>query len=315
MTEIVNNIIKSEVGNMKAFVFPGQGSQAKGMGAELFDEFPELVSIADKVLGYSIKDLCLNDTEGKLNNTLYTQPALFTVCALGYLKKIKDGEGKPDYVAGHSIGEYTALFAGGMIDFETGIKLVKKRAELMARENGGTMAVVAGLNRKQVETVLNENHFDGIDIANLNTLSQIVISGIKEDIVKASEIFSNTTGCIMYKVLNVSGAFHSRYMMSAKTEFSEYLKQFDYNSMEIPVIANISARPYDENAIEDTLAKQLVSSVYWNDSVRYMMAKGVDSFEEIGPGRVAIGMIRKIRRETTPEDIEQVKLKINQEFI
>lgn len=305
MTDVIRKIKEKGDGHLKAFVFPGQGSQIKGMGADLFDEFPDLVSIADKVLGYSIKDLCINDPKGVLNNTRYTQPALFTVCALGYLKKLKDGESKPDFVAGHSIGEYAALFAAGIIDFETGIKLVKKRAELMSLANGGAMAAVVGLKKEQVEEILRKNQLSEIDIANLNTPSQIVISGVKEDIVKAEKYFTDTEGCFMYKVLNVSGAFHSRYMQPAKDEFTEYLKQFKYHKMEIPVIANINARPYKEGKVVETLSKQLVSSVYWTDSVRYMMAKGVDSFEEIGPGHVAIGMVRKIQREATPLELDE----------
>ncbi len=290
--------------SLKAFIFPGQGSQIKGMGADVFDEFGELVEIADRVLGYSIKELCLQDPEGVLSNTKYTQPALYTVCTLGYLKKVKE-EGEPDFVLGHSIGEYAALFAGGVIDFETGLRLVKKRAELMARANGGTMAAVVGLNKDQVERVLRENGLDRIDVANLNTPTQIVISGLKEDIVGAEEYFKNAKGCFMYKVLNVSGAFHSRYMQPAKEEFTEYLKQFEFHKMKIPVIANITARPYREADVVDYLSKQLVSSVQWTDSIRYAMAKGVEKFEEIGPGHVASGMVRKIKREAQPLDLSK----------
>lgn len=307
IAEIVHKIKDKGDNHLKAFVFPGQGSQFKGMGGDLFDEFSDLVEIADRVLGYSIKDLCLNDPENVLNNTKYTQPALFTVCALGYLKKIKDGESKPDFVAGHSIGEYAALFAAGVVDFETGIKLVKKRAELMAKANGGTMAAVVGLDKEKVEQILKENHLERIDVANLNTPSQIVISGIKDDIVGAEQYFKAVEGCLMYKILNVSAAFHSRYMEPARDEFTDYLKQFHYNKMEIPVIANITARVYKENEVADTLSKQLVSSVQWTDSVRYMMAKGVDTFEEIGPGHVAIGMVRKIQRQAEPLDLSNEK--------
>ena len=122
---------------MKAYVFPGQGSQKKGMGEELFDEFPELVERSDQVLGYSIKELCLEDKEEKLDNTQYTQPALYVVEALSYLKKIKEENVKPDYIAGHSLGEYVALFAAGVFDFATGLKLIKKRSQLMAQVSGG----------------------------------------------------------------------------------------------------------------------------------------------------------------------------------
>ncbi len=281
---------------MKAFVFPGQGSQQKGMGEELFDAFPELTRKADEILGYSIRELCLEDPKGVLDNTRYTQPALFTISSLSYLKKLQDGEEKPDFVAGHSLGEYSALFAAGILDFETGLALVKRRGELMSLEEGGAMAAVVGLDREGVAKVLDENALSEIYIANLNTPVQIVVSGKKEDILKAEGIFTGTEGCSLYKVLNVSGAFHSPYMENARKVFTEELKSLSFGKMEIPVIANVNALPYDENRISETLSEQLISPVRWVDSVKYMMDKGVDRFEEIGQGHVLSGMIRKIQR-------------------
>lgn len=302
---IVNNIKCKGDKKLKAIVFPGQGSQRKGMGADLFDEFLEYVEKADRILGYSIKDLCLNDSEGLLNNTAYTQPALYVVCTLSYLKRIREGETLPDYVAGHSIGEYSALFASGIIDFETGLRLVKKRGELMARANGGKMAAVIGLKEDKVREVLKSNGFSAIDIANLNSPAQIVISGRADDIMAAEKVFTQTDGCIMYKVLNVSAAFHSRYMEIAKEELIESLKSADFHPMKIPVIANVNARPYNENKIVETLSTQLVSSVRWTDSVRYMMAKGVDEFIEVGPGNVVTGLVKRIKREAEPMDLSK----------
>lgn len=303
ITNVIKNIKKKGVRKLKAFVFPGQGSQVEGMGQDLFDEFSDLVKVADRILGYSIKDLCLNNPDGLLNRTDYTQPALYTVCALSYLKRMKDGESQPDYVAGHSIGEYAALFASGILDFETGLKLVMKRGELMVRAAGGKMAAVIGLKREQIAKVLEENGFTGIDIANLNSPTQIVISGLSDDITAAEKVFSKTDGCIMYRILNVSGAFHSRYMNIAKSEFTECLKTCKFNKMRIPVIANVTARPYSEENIVEILSKQLVSSVYWTDSVRYMMAKGVEDFVELGPGNVIQSLIKKIAREAEPMDL------------
>lgn len=165
---------------MKVYVFPGQGSQSKGMGQGLFDKYPELTSKADKILGYSIKKLCLEDPDENLRYTQYTQPAIYTVNALMYLNKIaKTGE-KPSFVVGHSLGEYNALYAAGVIDFETGLKIVKKRGELMSRAKGGGMAAVIGLREEEVRDVLKENGIESIDIANINSCSQIVISGPKE---------------------------------------------------------------------------------------------------------------------------------------
>lgn len=164
---------------MVTCVFPGQGSQRKGMGGTLFDEFEELTAKADEILGYSIKEMCLRDPNRRLSETQYTQPALYTVNALSYLKKVKETRKTPDYVAGHSLGEYNALFASGVFNFEDGLKIVKKRGELMGRATGGGMAAVIGLNEGQIEDILKRNNLQSIDIANYNTPSQIVISGKK----------------------------------------------------------------------------------------------------------------------------------------
>jgi trans-AT polyketide synthase/acyltransferase/oxidoreductase domain-containing protein len=159
------------------------------MGAELFDEFPELTASADKILGYSIKELCTEDKKNQLNKTAFTQPALYVVNGLSYLKKLKETGKTPDYVAGHSLGEYSALFAAGAFDFETGLKLVKKRGELMGKVINGTMAAVVGLDEDRIKKILNENNFHSIDIANYNTPTQIVLSGPKESIKNAKEVF------------------------------------------------------------------------------------------------------------------------------
>ena len=237
---------------------------------------------------------------------------MFTVCALGYLKKIRDGEEKPDFVAGHSLGEYSALFAAGVLDFETGLKLVKKRGELMSLEEGGGMAAVVGLEREKVANVLSRNNLEEIDIANLNTPNQIVISGKRKAIEEAEKFFTSEDGCIMYKVLNVSGAFHSRYMESARQEFTKELNKAHFNKAQIPVIANVTALPYDEEKTALILSKQLISSVYWTDIIRYMMAQGVENFEEIGPGKVVTGMVKKITRMVKPlteEEIDELRNK------
>src|SRR5437762_401122 len=174
---------------MTVFLFPGQGSQRKGMGNTLFDEFKEAIASADEILGYSIKELCLHDPHQQLGKTQFTQPALYVVNALSYLKKMKETGQAPDYVAGHSLGEYSALFAAGAFDFETGLRLVKKRGELMSQAIGGGMAAVIGFTLEQVDQVLKECGLTGIDIANYNTPTQIVIAGLKADIVSAKPFF------------------------------------------------------------------------------------------------------------------------------
>ncbi|AQS18313.2 ACP S-malonyltransferase [Clostridium beijerinckii] len=286
--------------NMLTFVFPGQGSQKKGMGDTLFDEFKELVEKADEILGYSIKELCLEDPNEKLSDTRYTQPAIYVVSALSYLKRIKELGKKPDFVAGHSLGEYTALFTAGAFDFETGLKLVKKRGELMSSVVGGGMASVIGLDEEKVRSILKSNNLDTIDIANYNSPYQIVISGPKEDINKSKAIFEEIKTLRMFVILNVSGAFHSRYMNGIRKEFEQLLNSISFNKLSIPVISNVYAREYEEEKIKDTLLMQINNSVKWTESICYLRGKGEMEFEEIGPGRVLRGLIRRIEREAEP---------------
>lgn len=295
---------------MKVYVFPGQGAQAKGMGEGLFEEFPDLVAQADEILGYSIRDLCMEDKDNLLGQTQYTQPALFIVECLSYLKKMKDGDEKPAYVAGHSLGEYSALFAAGAFDFPTGLKLVKKRGELMAKVSGGGMAAVLGMTEEEVRNVLAKHGLSTIDLANINTPSQIAISGMKQDILDAEKYFM-AEGAMNYVVLKVSGAFHSRYMVNAANEFEKYIKNFIFQDLKIPVISNTYARPYKRGMVSDTLVKQISNSVKWVDSVRYMMGKGIEDIEEVGPGRVLSGMVRQVKRKSTPliveDEVEEVQ--------
>ncbi|MBN3526383.1 ACP S-malonyltransferase [Paenibacillus apiarius] len=284
---------------MLAYLFPGQGSQQKGMGAEYFDEFKGLVDEADRILGYSIKRLCLEDPENQLGFTQYTQPALYVVNAMSYLKKIQDTGVKPEYVAGHSLGEYNALLAADVFDFATGLKLVKKRGELMGQASHGGMAAVVGLKEQDVREVLKKNRLDSIDIANLNTPTQIVISGMESDIEEAKRIFEEA-GARHYIVVKVSGAFHSRYMESSRILFEEYLEQFELKSPVIPVISNVFARPYQKKDVNITLVNQITSSVKWSESIQYLMGKGEVEFVQVGPGNVLTGMIRSIQREAKP---------------
>ncbi|MDU0074475.1 MULTISPECIES: ACP S-malonyltransferase [Bacillus] len=283
---------------MISFVFPGQGSQKIGMGEDLFGRYPELTAKADHILGYSIQELC-RDGE-RLNQTQFTQPALYVVNALSYLKKTEETGLKPDFTAGHSLGEYNALYASGVFDFEEGLQLVKKRGELMSRAKGGGMAAVIGLTHEQVTDVLRENHLDMIDIANMNTPQQIVISGYKEDIEKAASVFEAVNGVKMVHRLNVSGAFHSRYMLEAKEEFSRFIESFHFKPLSIPVISNVTARPYEQRELKETLTGQITGSVNWTDSIRFLMGRKNMSFEEIGPGKVLTGLIQRITAEAEP---------------
>ena len=285
---------------MKALVFPGQGSQRAGMGEELFDAYGNLVERADDILGYSVRQLCLENPENRLNNTRYTQPALFVVNALSYLSAMEEaGAEAPAYVAGHSLGEYNALFAAGVLDFETGLRLVKRRGELMAGARNGGMAAVIGVETDRIRAILLDNGLDGIEIANLNSPSQVVVSGEKAEIERAVAFFESESGA-RYVVLNVSGAFHSRLMADAGRAFQDDLNEFTFSAPEIPVISNVLARPYPADGVGDLLARQLTHPVKWMESVCYMWGKGVSEFVEMGPGRVLTGLITAIQREAEP---------------
>jgi malonyl CoA-acyl carrier protein transacylase len=285
---------------MKTYVFPGQGSQQKGMGANLFEEFKDKVVEADTILGYSIQELCLTNSNDNLNQTQYTQPALYIVNALSYLKKIKETGAKPDFVAGHSLGEYDALFAAGAFDFATGLKLVQKRGQLMSRATGGGMAAVIGLKEEQIADALKRNNLQTIEMANYNSLTQIVISGPKQDIEAAKPIFEGSEGAQMYVVLKTSGAFHSRYMEEAKKEFEVFLNAFQFSELTIPVISNVHARPYKQSDIKQNLIEQITHPVKWTESIRYLMGRGEMEYEEIGVGNVLTRLIKRITMESEP---------------
>ncbi|MBV1883326.1 MAG: ACP S-malonyltransferase [Pseudomonadales bacterium] len=301
---------------MTTFIFPGQGSQSKGMGGALFDEFSEQTKQANDILGYSIKELCLKDSKRELNKTQFTQPALYVVNALSYFKKIADGGNKPNYVAGHSLGEFNALLAAECFDFETGLKLVKKRGDLMSQSMGGGMAAILNSSQEEIETLLDLNGLKNIDIANYNTPSQIVISGLREEIAQAQMLFEE--GDALYYPLNTSGAFHSRYMLASREEFEAYLKKFTFSDSQIPVISNVSAKPYQAGEVMMGLTNQLISPVKWSESIQYLLGVGETVFEEIGHGEVLTKLVSKIKKElpkiniptevvTQPNAVEKVR--------
>ncbi len=279
---------------MKAYLFPGQGSQKVGMGGTLFEEFPRLTKQADDILGYSIKELCLNDSDLNLDQTEYTQPALYVVNALSYQKTIKEGEKQPDFVAGHSLGEYNALQAAGVISFQDGLKLVKKRGELMSRAKNGGMAAILNSSENQIKEIIKKAQLT-IDIANLNSPSQIVISGLKEEVNKAQSYFEEAN--TIFIPLNTSGAFHSRYMKEAENEFEKIVKTITFSKPEIPVIANFTGKPYEVENMKDTLVKQISNSVRWMDGMMYLIKQGEMDFEELGVGNVLTKLTQKIRNE------------------
>ena len=284
---------------MIAFVFPGQGSQKKGMGQGLFDEIRDYAAIeqdVDALLGYSMRQLCLEDPEDRLKDTRYTQPALYVVNALHTRKALDDGV-RPGWLAGHSLGEYNALLAAGVFDFLTGLRLVQKRGELMAQARGGGMAAVIGLGPEVIAGVLADNGLDAIDVANFNSPSQTVISGPVEDIQRAGPLLQ-AAGARMCMPLPVSAAFHSRYMADAAREFEAFLAPIEFAAPRTPVVANVTARPYPAeggDAAKALLVGQITGSVRWVDSVRFLLGQGVERFDEIGPGNVLGRLVQQIR--------------------
>lgn len=286
---------------MLAFVFPGQGSQKRGMGQGLFDEVPEYAAVerdVDAIVGYSMRTLCLEDPDNRLKETQFTQPSLYVVNALHYYKAVAQGE-RPAYVAGHSLGEYDALLAAGVFDFLTGLKLVKKRGELMSQAKNGGMGAVIGLDADTVARVVSDNGLPALDVANFNTPSQTVVSGPVEDVKRAGPLFEKA-GAQMFIPLQVSAAFHSRYMADAAKAFADFLAPMSFAAPKIPVVANATAQPYPTDNVSESvkslLAKQITSSVQWTQSVRFLIRQGVTQFTETGPGNVLTRMVQQIQQ-------------------
>ncbi|CAM3011888.1 ACP S-malonyltransferase [Legionella worsleiensis] len=279
---------------MTTYIFPGQGSQVVGMGSELFQEFNSYVAEANTILGYDLIDLCMNDTQQLLSQTQFTQPALYVVNALSYLKRIQEHPQKPDFVAGHSLGEYNALFAAEVFDFTTGLKLVQKRGELMSKTQGGGMAAVIGLSAEQVNAVLQQHQLTTLSIANYNSYTQSVVSGPAQAILHAQSIFV-AAGAMAYIPLKVSGAFHSSYMSDAQKLFSSYINQFSFAKPSIPVISNINASPMITDEISRCLEHQITHPVNWLQTIEYLLDHGEKEFVEIGPKKILTNLVNNIK--------------------
>lgn len=294
---------------MIAFVFPGQGSQYVGMGKSVYERQRELFEEASDTLGFDIAKLCFEGPEAELNRTENTQPALLTV-SYALLKEVIALEIKPKYVAGHSLGEYTACLAAEVFSFSDAVRIVRKRGELMQRaqpEGKGAMAAVLGLNEDTLREICDSISHFYVDLANLNCPGQIVISGEAEAVAQAMEI-AKERGAKKVVPLQVSIPSHCKLMREAAEKFREFLKDFKLNAPKIPVVTNVDGEEKTEaSLIFDALVKQLYSPVRWQDCIKYMVSKGVDTFIEIGPGKVLSGLIKRINGNVRMFNVDSLK--------
>ncbi|MBU2608084.1 MAG: ACP S-malonyltransferase [Chloroflexi bacterium] len=286
-----------------AYVFPGQGSQWVGMGRDLYEQFDAAKIVfdeADDAVGFALSQLCFEGPEDELRQTINAQPAIVaaSLACLRVVEELDDSQRllPPTYVAGHSLGEYTALAAAGVLDIASAIYLASERGRLMheagLKQPGGMVAVI-GADEALVAEACEET---GTQIANINCSGQLVISGAKDKLAETVDLLKSR-GVSRTIPLQVSGAFHTPLMQPAADGLAEVIKSLSFNQPLIPIIANTTAEPLTTaEAIEEELLRQLCNCVRWQQSVKYMISNGVSTFIEIGPGKVLTGLIKRIDR-------------------
>ena len=297
----------------KSWIFPGQASQKVGMGLDLYENTDlgkNYYDLANDILGEDIKDISFNGPDEKLKITKFTQPAIFIVSTIISHLLLEKGH-NPDGVAGHSLGEYSALAATRGIDFETGLELVKVRSNSMDNAGKlipGTMAAVIGMDRDKVKELTQELSSEQIVVAaNYNTENQIVISGNIETVQGFIDI-AKENGARLAIPLNVSGAFHSPLMKPAREELADKLDSIEINNINIPIYSNVNAKPTRKGSdIKKSLINQLENPVLWFDSINNMVSDGFSKFTEIGPGKVLCGLNKKIDKNLFTNNIESYR--------
>ncbi|CAN5203303.1 ACP S-malonyltransferase [soil metagenome] len=294
-----------------AYIFPGQGSQSVGMGKDLFENFTaarEVFEAADDALGFSMSDLCFSGDEAELQLTANTQPAILTVSVAAYHSARAEGLPEPDYVAGHSLGEYSALVAAGVIEFADAVRTVRNRGTYMQQAvpvGVGAMAAILGLDVDDVVAGCAEAANGQIcNAANINSGTQVVIAGNVEAVDRACELLTEKGAKRAIK-LNVSAPFHCQLMMPAQERLEADLATLEYSEFLFPIVHNVDAGISDNSTeVADKLTRQVSSPVRWLETIENLRAAGVKKFVEIGPGKVLTGLVRQIDKEALYANIE-----------
>lgn len=293
-----------------AFLFSGQGSQYVGMGQSFYESSEtarQLMDEANTLLPFDLKEICFDDSKELINQTTYTQPAIFVVSQMA-LALLEEAGIKADVVAGFSLGEYSALCEAHVFDFKEGVSLVAKRGELMgAASNNGKMAALLGLDIEKAQAVCDEASCKGIvELANLNCPGQIVIGGEAEAVDYACEIAKNY-GAKRALVLSVSGPFHTSLLKETAQIFGKLLESKELNEPQIPIVLNVLGDYYQADLnIKDLMVQQMATSVKWEASIRQMIENGIDTFIEIGPGKTLSGFVKKIDRSVKILNVEDM---------
>ena len=297
-----------------AYIFPGQGSQAVGMGKDLFDNFEAARDVfreADDALGFPISEMCFSGNEEDLQLTENTQPAILTASIAAFRSLEAEGVPAPAYVAGHSLGEYSGLVAAGVISFADAVRTVRKRGRYMQEAvpvGVGAMAAILGLDLESVESGCSEAALGQVcSPANINSPSQVVIAGNSEAVDRACEILKEKGAKRAIK-LNVSAPFHCALMMPAQERLAADLESLAYGDFRFPIVHNVNASENAEpSGVADALTRQVSSPVRWLQSIEYLIGQGVDTFVEVGPGKVLTGLVRQINREARGLNVESAE--------